>query len=420
ADGRLIALNFTGAGLVPVMLDPKPIADASAIKFLGTEVALKHPVVTTWQVPSPSVVDDEKLITARGPYDPVSRMSLTNAYPVLQGYKNAIGLGYRVNFDDPLGFATLGITAAYTPDDKLRSDERGHVEISARYLGFRAGLAWNRSDFYDLFGPTKRARKGYAATFGYDHILIYAEPRRLDLITDIAFYDKLDTLPAAQNVSTTFERLITFETGLHFTDVRRSIGAVDDEKGMLWNLVATFHRVPDDSVSQIRGRFDYGFDLPLPNSSLWLRTAAGATSGSRANPLASFYLGGFGNNYVDSRSIKRYREYYAFPGFGLNEIAGRGFVRQMVEWNAPPLVFDRAGVPGLHLSWLRPAVFASALWTDPERASRRRDYANVGAQIDLHFSVLHWYETTLSAGYAVGFTSGRRSGSEWMLSLKLL
>jgi hypothetical protein len=41
-------------------------------------------------------------------------------------------------------------------------------------------------------------------------------------------------------------------------------------------------------------------------------------------------------------------------------------------------------------------------------------------QLDFHFSVLHWYETTLSAGYAVGFREGRHTASEWMLSLKLL
>jgi hypothetical protein len=350
----------------------------------------------------------------------LKRIAFAHAYPVLQGYKDAIGAGYFARFEDPLSFAQIDVTAAYTPDDKLSQEERAHVDIRARYLGFRAGFSYNHSDFYDLFGPTKRARKGYAAGLGWDHFLILDDPRRLKLVTDITYYDKLDTLPTAQNVATTFEQLITAEAGLYFTDVRQSIGAVDDEKGWTWEAVATFNRIPGESVSQVRGRLDYGFDLPLPNSSLWLRTAAGASQGNRDNPLASFYLGGFGNNYVDSRSVKRYREYYAFPGFGINEIAGRSFVRQMVEWNAPPIIFDRVGVPALHLSWIRPAVFVSGLWTDPQHGSRRQDYANAGAQFDLHVSVLHWYESTLSFGYAVGFKSGRHTGSEWMLSLKLL
>ena len=420
SDGRLIVLNYTGAGFVPSIIDPKPIQDVSAIRFLGTQVADKHPIVKTWQVASPSTVDDEKLIVASGPYDPLKRIGFAGAYPVLQGYKDSIGVGYHFRFEDPLSFASIAVTAAFTPDGDLRSDERGHVDITARYLGFRAGLSWNHSDFYDLFGPTKRSRKGYAVLLGYDQFLILDDPRRLKLVTDFAFYDKLDTLPNAQNVPTTFERLFTAEAGLHYQDFRRSIGAVDEEKGIEWNVVATYSRVPGESVTQIHGNFDYGFDLPLPNSSLWIRTAAGATEGDPSNPLASFYLGAFGNNYVDSRSIKRYREYYAFPGFGINEIAARSFVRPMLEWNAPPLIFDSVGVPGFHLSWIRPAAFASALWTDPGSGARRQDYANAGVQFDLHFSLLHWYEATLSAGYAVGFKSGRHSGSEWMLSLKIL
>jgi hypothetical protein len=34
--------------------------------------------------------------------------------------------------------------------------------------------------------------------------------------------------------------------------------------------------------------------------------------------------------------------------------------------------------------------------------------------------VLHWYDMTLSVGYAVGFKGARRSGDEVMVSLKVL
>ena len=40
--------------------------------------------------------------------------------------------------------------------------------------------------------------------------------------------------------------------------------------------------------------------------------------------------------------------------------------------------------------------------------------------LDLKFSILHWYEMTLSAGYAVGFKGGKRAGDEWMVSLKIM
>jgi hypothetical protein len=158
----------------------------------------------------------------------------------------------------------------------------------------------------------------------------------------------------------------------------------------------------------------------LRNSSLWLRTAAGYVEGDPDLSLANFYFGGFGNNYVDSREVKRYRDWYSFPGFGINEIAGQSFVRPMVEWNITPYVFESAGTPAFHLAWVRPAVFASALWTDVDSSPRRKDYANVGAQADLRFSVLHWYDMTLSVGYAVGFREGKRAGDEWMVSLKIM
>jgi hypothetical protein len=151
-----------------------------------------------------------------------------------------------------------------------------------------------------------------------------------------------------------------------------------------------------------------------------LVSAAGLSGGDRSDPFANFYFGAFGNNYVDSRSIQRYREFDSFPGFGLDEIGGHTFARQMVEAKAPPVIFEKVGTPAFYLTWLRLAVFASALWTDPERSELRQRYGSIGAQVDLRFTLLHWYDMTLSAGYAVGFRGSRRAGDEWMASLKIL
>ena len=143
-------------------------------------------------------------------------------------------------------------------------------------------------------------------------------------------------------------------------------------------------------------------------------------SSEREEPFANFYFGGFGNNYVDARPVKRYREYDSFPGFEINELSGTSFARSLVEWNLPPVAFENLGRPAMHLSWMRPALFASGLWTDPGRGPLRRDYQNAGAQLDFRVSVLHFYEMTLSVGYAVGFREGRRAGDEWMVSLKVM
>jgi hypothetical protein len=420
ADGRLLVLTYTAEGFVPATIDPRPIEDVSAITFLGAEVAGKHPVVTTWQVPAPSTVDYDKVVIGKGPYIPLRSLSLANAYPVLQGYKNFVGAGYHFNIEDPLRLATSGITVASTPTSSLPSDERTHVSFVGNYIGWNAALSWNRSDFYDIFGPTERSRKGYAAELGYDWLLIYDEPRKLEAIFNIAYYDQIDALPNAQNVATPFTRLVTSKIGLRYTDLRQSIGAVDAEKGLAWSLIYLGNSVSGEVTPQLLGTFDVGMALPLPNSALWLRTAGGIADGSHNQTVANFYFGGFGNNYVDDGPIKRYREYYSLPGFGLNEISGLNFVKELVEFDAPPLVFESVGTPALYLTWLRPSIFAAGLWTEPANAAQRKDYFSLGAQADLRFTVLHWYDMTLSFGCATGYQGSHHAGTEWMISLKIM
>jgi len=420
ADGRLIVLTYTAEGFVPAIIEPRPLQDVSAINFLGTELVDKYPVLKTWQVPPPSTVNYESQVVRSGAYRPTEHAALDNAYPVLQGYKNSVGPGYHANFGDPLGFFDLSVTAAYTPTGGLPGNERGHFDVSGHYLFWRGSLALNRSDFYDLFGPTKISRKGFAAKLGYDDLRIYQDPLKFVVSYDLEYYDHIDTLPNAQNVSTPFTRLLVGKVGLHYTDVHQSIGAVDDENGFLWNVVAKANHAGSDTPLQIHGNFDYGFALPVANSSIWLRTAAGVSTGGRSNPLASFYFGAFGNNYVDNGAIKRYRESDSMPGFGIDEISALDYARELVEWNLPPVVFESAGTPGLYLNWLRPAVFGAFLWTDPSNRARRSDYQSLGSQLDLRFHVLHWYDMTLSVGYAVGFKGARRSGDEVMVSLKIL
>ena len=104
--------------------------------------------------------------------------------------------------------------------------------------------------------------------------------------------------------------------------MRRSIGAVDDEKGLAWTLVYKGSRVSGEITPQVRGTLDVGMALPIGNSSVWSRTAAGAADGRSNETVANFYFGGFGNNYVDDGPIQRYREYYSLPGSACRRSAG--------------------------------------------------------------------------------------------------
>ena len=419
-DGTLVVFHYTGNGFVPAVIEPKPLEDVSAIRFLGAELAATRPLVTTWQVPAPSTAEPAAIDPiGRGPYLPLGNLGLRSAYPVLEGYKNSVGIGWHVDFADPLRFGTINITGAYSVDGRVPGREKGHVYLDYRYLGWHGGVSWNHSDFYDLFGPTKLSRKGYAARIGYDRALIYDLPRRLDVKTDLAVYDQLDALPGFQNVSAPFDRLVTGEVSLSYALRRRSLGAVDDEKGLAWELVVGGSVVHDAVIPQARGGLEFGFPL-LPHASLWLRSAAGISGGTRGDPFAAFYFGAFGNNYIDRRSVERYRDYSSFPGFGLDQIGGHDFARQSVEARLPPVIFEKAGTPAFYLAWLRLNVFASVLWTDLAVSGLHEHDASTGAQVDRRFSFLHWYEMTLSAGYAVGFRGWLRARDEWMISLKIL
>ena len=76
----------------------------------------------------------------------------------------------------------------------------------------------------------------------------------------------------------------------------------------------------------------------------------------------------------------------SFPGFEIDEIAARRFAKLTAEVNLPPIRFAEVGTPVFFLSHIRPAVFASAMATEaPEHGSH--DYATVGAQLDLNFTV---------------------------------
>ena len=278
----------------------------------------------------------------------------------------------------------------------------------------------NPADFYDLFGPTKRSLKGQSGTIAYEKTLIFDEPRELDLKLNLSHYTNLDRLPRYQNIDVTFDTLTSFVADLNYSHVRKSLGAVDDEKGFKWRVIGAADHVNGDTIPKFLGNFDFGFALPWKHSSIWLRNSTGVAFGEVDDEFANFFFGGFGNNWVDSGDIKRYRHTYAMPGFELNEIFGRNFYRSMLEWNLPPVRFQDAGGSRFYLSWARPALFATVLGTNYDDSALARNVYDVGAQIDFRFTLLSRLNMTLSIGYAVGFGDGVDSADEFMLSLKIL
>ena len=207
---------------------------------------------------------------------------------------------------------------------------------------------------------------------------------------------------------------------LVYSNVRSSLGKVDDEKGEKATLVVAADYVDGTFVPGFYGTFDKGFALPAHHWSIWSRSAAGFSPTSADNPFANFYFGGFGNNWVDHGDEKRYREFSSFPGVPLNDIGGRNFVKSTIEWNLPPIRFRNVGTPGFYVAWVRPAVFVSGVATGLDSSDLRRTAASVGGQLDFQFSALATLDMTLSVGAGIAAEKHYGPRHEVMVSLKVL
>jgi hypothetical protein len=422
-ESQLIVLRYAANGFVPTLIEARPTEDLSAVTFLGEQVAAKYPEVRGWVAVTPSSMPYESQILREGTYRRMRALSLESLIPVIEGYKDSVGLGAGARFSDPLSYDWVSIDTSYSPDDRLPAKERLHVSTEARHKEWTAGAAWNGADFYDLFGPTKRSRAGYNGYIGYDLALIYDPPRYTDFIAKVAYYGGLDSLPGFQNVTSPSKNLFTAEAGFAASDTRRSPGAVDEETGHRWSIKAHAYGAAGDLIPSITGQFDVGFPLALDHSSIWLRTGASVSAGARANPLANSYLGGFGNNYLDSGShggSQRYRDLLSMPGFELDALNGKSLVKSTLEWCLPPLRFEALGSPGFYVSWARPELFVGALETDPDNRATRRNAQDVGVQLDFQLHAMHRVNMMLSVGAARGFTANGLGRSEFMVSLQVL
>jgi len=418
-DGQLMVYEYTGKGFNPSLIRPEKRDDLSTIKFLGTKVVNAHPELKTWGVGSPAKIDLDALVTARGMYHPTQRMKLDAAFPVIEGYKQKPAAGYYFHLEDPMQFHQLSATFSFSPNDGIPKSQRLHADIEYKTLNWKFRYWHNDADIYDLAGPVLRSRKGDAFTIAYDKTQIFDPPRQLDLFGSVTAYFGLDELPSAQNVASPKD-ILSSELGVRYTNTRDSLGGVDHEKGIAWRLVSGVDRADWETFPHIWGGIDYGVPLPFPNSSVWAYAQAGIVGGPSESPLGAYYFGSFRNNYVDNRPEKRYRELESFPGFEIDEIAARKFAKLTGEINFPPLRFAEVGTPAFFLKYARPALFGGTmLLGSPE--GRSYQLFDVGAQVDLGFTVVMRLPMVFSVGVGHGFGDRDIDGrTEWLASLKIL
>ena len=420
ADGSLIAFEYTSKGFVPARVPTKPLEDISAVKYFGQVTLNKYPALRAWKLPPPSTVKSETLITEAGSYKPLQNVELISAYPIVQGYKDTAGVGMRAEFADRLRLVGVNLEGSFSPDTSLPADERAHVSFDAHFWDWKLTGAYNYADFYDLFGPTKVSRKGESLKLSHTQYLIYDSPRTLQLEWSVAGYSDLDRLPEYQNVavSTNIRDLLDANVKLKYSNLERAQGAVDDERGTAWGIYSRMY-YSHSAFPSVWGNYDRGFLLPR-NSAFWLRASAGKSLGDFNSPLSSFYLGAFGNNYIDHLSIDRYRDYYSFPGVGIDAISARSFGKLLGEYNLPPKRFRELGTTWAYVNWARLTFFSSALVTNFTSTAGRDYFVNLGTQLDFRIVLFTYLNSTLSTGYAAAADHNGHVSTEYMVSLRIL
>jgi hypothetical protein len=420
SNDSLIAFQYSGKGFQPVVIPNRVLEDVNPISYLGQRLVEAYPALKEWNVGPPSQIDLDTLFLDSGQYHEWSHMGLSSGYPVVEGYRDGVAWGSELNFSGPLELDRINVSLSYSPQGWLPTEERLHARLRYSHSDWTVTATQNRADFYDLFGPTKTSRKGYSVGLSWQKSLYFDPPKSVGLSAFVTHYGDLVRLPEYQNIVSSYDRFVAFGLRLGYANQRASLGAVDYEKGISWQLQSSNRYVNRILFPRYVGVLNVGAPIGPHHASIWLRGSAGYAHGDHFQPLANFYFGGFGNNWVDQGDVKRYRSYESFPGAEINEIAGTNFVKGMVELNLPPLRFRSLGIPSFYVSWARTALFASALRTNLDLEREGETAYNAGGQVDFRIVMLSHYQFTCSIGYAARFAPGTSKADELMVSLKVL
>ena len=416
----LVVFAYSGDGFRPVVIADTTLTDVKEVRYLGNEVIVRNPELAEWKLGSPRAVNLDSVTTYHGEYHKFRSITAASLYPVVEAYKAYTSIGVRWNFMDPLGLHGGDMVVGVTPNADFPDDERFHAKLNYMHHPWTLRAAYNKADFYDFFGPTKTSRKGHGVVLERSDYLIADRPRYLEYTVNVAWYGGLERLPYNQNVLATLNEYGAASASLDYKRLQRTIGAADDEKGIRWSLLLDANLVNEDFYTKGTAELDFGFLTPIDHSSIWLRGAGGYSRGNRDDSFASFYFGGFGNNYVDHKEVKRYRDIDRFPGAEIDQIAGTNFAKLTAEWTLPPVRFRRVGIPQFYCTYARPALFTGGLVTNLDDDLYRREAVNWGGQIDFRVVIFSALESTLSIGGAAAKEEGGDVETEFMISLKIM
>lgn len=419
-DSSLLVLRFNRDGMVPGIIPYRVLTEANSIGYLGNQVYERNPIVEEWSLPPASKRFEVSKQLSKA-YHPLREMRLANAYPDIGGYKNTVALGYRLNWRDPLGVSNIELLIAGSPWSEYEDKQKIHLMFDWSYWNWRFTANFNQTHFYDLFGPTQRSRAGYNLGLQYHRDYTSKKPLQSYYEFGLYTYGNLEVLPQYQNVTSPIRSFQAATAGYGISKLRKTLGAVIDEKGFDWNITATSYLAHGNLYPSFVSNQDIGFLFPgIRNTSFWIRNSVGQSMGERNSGLSHFYFGGFRNNYVDWQPAEQYRHAMAFPGAQIDEIQAYNYVKTMGELNLKPLRLRNVGTSWLYPTFIKSSLFGTHLFTNFDRRVEKSHIFNAGAQIDIQLVMFSYLKTTWSVGYAHKMQVGLPDTNQWMLSLKLL
>lgn len=420
APDSLLVLKFHRDGMLPGAIPLKVIEDANSIEYLGNLVSQKNPVVKEWSLPPPQGTVDSASFT-EGKYSFFKEMKLTSAYPDVSGFKNTMAVGYRINISDPVGISNLNLFLGTSPWSAYQDKQKIHVQLDWKIWSWNLLASYNKTDFYDLFGPTKRSRAGYSFGINYAKSISLLKPLLFTYDFGITTYGDLEFLPQYQNILSPIKNLQSASASFQVQKFRKTLGAIDDEKGFSWKISTSGMLAQQEFYPDIVSDQAIGVLVPgIRNTSFWIRNSIGQSLGDRSSALSHFYFGGFRNNYIDWQPSEQYRKTLAFPGVEIDEIEAYNYVKTMCELNLRPIRLRNVGASWLYPTYLKSSFFATHLITDFDKSSIVKNIFNFGTQLDIQLVLFSYLKTTWSAGYAIKMEKGIQNRNQFMFSLKLL
>lgn len=435
-NDSIYAMEFTRNGLLPVVFSHAEIHDCNAVEYLGQKAYDAAPALkglASLRVSPPSVSFGEVYDSIKV-YHPLRELRFQGAYPDISGFTDLSAwnnvtpvLACHVAFSDPIGINRLNLSLGISPWSHNAWKNRFHAEAEFESWGWKVQAAWNPTNFYDLFGPTRRSRKGYTTSVGYSYSNTIRAPYTWNWGVTVAAYGDMDALPLYQNVGVA-DNIHSFQTlsaNIGAGKVRTSLGGLVAEQGYQWNISGYTYLAKGKFYPSLTATYDTGTLLPvMRNTSAWLRLAAGQAFGDSDSSFGNEYFGGFGNNYIDCGRIFRYRDVNSMPGTEIDNISAHSFCKAMGEVNLQPVRFRNVGMLCLYPTYAQMSLFAADLIANPWGKEQFNNYINVGAQLNIEVVLFNYMKTTWSFGYAQLFSqrsSGlKRSGGEFLISLKLL